>query len=634
MTILALPVDQRVIDIDSRRFASIEKAVVELITNCDDSYSRLGGGSASPDWHMKITYQRHQNGAILTVTDQAEGMTLERLRSVLSYGGAHSVLAQGGSGGRGYFGRGMKQAIYGLGHGWIESICLGRFSRVDLFRSESGSYVYDDWDGDRAAEEKDYARLGLPPGANGTKVTIVIDNSQVTIPYFRSLATAIGNNIYLRDILNRRTVLLINCSRSGKEAASLTLRYEEPEAEVLFGPEALERFTYEGEEYHFLLTLKKALGTDLILKGDERTNGLLVISGTAVLDCQFFRFENQLGTEYVFGTVVCPALADRLARGYPVISDEREGLNLKDPFVTAFAAAVSEVIAPAINQERQRLSHIDHATTSRRTQTMISQILAKMNRVAVEDLGILLPPGEGSGGYGPVDTGRKAAIRFTIPFYYRQMGRPFRVTALVDGAQFLTADILTVDYALPDSITVSPAEKELIISDLPADGRFQWTVTGANPGDKGTITVRGGPFAAVCEVVITDETVRPGYHHPSGQPPARWDYDNSTDLFAGYELRNLDNDIDRAVYDQDKRLIYVNTEAPTVRLYVDGQGHFRDGARLLLAELFLDVIAGELARRYVDRSTQKGDSEAYHQAKQTFVRRYGVDIHRILMGEG
>ena len=41
MAVANLPVDQRVIDIDSRRFASIEKALVELITNGDDSYSRL-----------------------------------------------------------------------------------------------------------------------------------------------------------------------------------------------------------------------------------------------------------------------------------------------------------------------------------------------------------------------------------------------------------------------------------------------------------------------------------------------------------------------------------------------------------------------------------------------------------------
>ena len=50
MAITALPVDQRVIDIDSRRFASVEKALVELITNCDDSYARLEKIGHASDW--------------------------------------------------------------------------------------------------------------------------------------------------------------------------------------------------------------------------------------------------------------------------------------------------------------------------------------------------------------------------------------------------------------------------------------------------------------------------------------------------------------------------------------------------------------------------------------------------------
>lgn len=41
MTVAEIQVDQRVIGIDSRRFASVEKALVELITNSDDSYARL-----------------------------------------------------------------------------------------------------------------------------------------------------------------------------------------------------------------------------------------------------------------------------------------------------------------------------------------------------------------------------------------------------------------------------------------------------------------------------------------------------------------------------------------------------------------------------------------------------------------
>lgn len=633
MAVLSLPVDQRVIDIDSRRFASIEKALVELVTNVDDSYARLERTENAVSGTIRITYERHQNGAVLTVGDQAEGMALARICAVLSYGGAHSLLAHGEASGRGYFGRGLKQAIYGLGYGWVESLHAGRLGRVDLFRSEQGTYLYDDWDGDRAATEQDYARLDIPVGGNGTRVTIVVENLQTNIPYFRSLVTAVNNNIYLRDILQRRKITVVSLNPGKKKQVSVHAHYEEPEAETIIGPNSHGSFLYQDQEYPFQLTLKKAVGAELVLKGDERTNGLLVISGTAVLDCQFFRFENQLGTEYLFGAVSCSALTDMLAKGHPVISDEREGLNLKDPFVAAFAGAVSDTIAEAVKKEQQRLSHIEHATTSRRTQVLIEQLLRHMNRVAADDLGIVLPPGPGSGRYGPFDTGRAAALRFSMPFYYRQVGRTFRVAMLVDRTQLLNEDVVSFTYELPDSIRIEPALTELEVARLPDNGRFEWTLTGAEIGAQGRVGVTSGPYAAFCEVVIAEQASGKGYYHPSGRSPAQWQWDNGTDLFRGYELRNLDNDIARAVYSPEERLILINTEAPIVRLYVSGQGRFKDGARLLLAELFLDVITEELARRYVDRTTQKGDHKAYTQVKQTLIRRYGVEIHRILLGD-
>lgn len=632
MAILALPVDQRVIDIDSRRFASIEKALVELITNSDDSYSRLEKQNIPVSGNISVSYDRHQNGAILTVSDQSEGMCLDRLRSVLSYGGAHSLLSKGENSGRGYFGRGMKQAVYGLGHGWIESVYDGRFSRVDLFRAELGNYVYDDWDGDKAATEEDYKRLNIPNGYNGTKVTIIVDNPQVNIPYFRSLVTAVNNNVYLRDLLERRNVELINRTRTDKTSAKVLLRYEAPESDLLLGPNLPKSFVFQEVEYPFFLTLRKAHNTDLILKGDERTNGLLVISGTAVLDCQFFRYENQLGTEYLFGKVSCPGLAEMLGKGRPVISDERDGLNLKEPFVEAFAKAVSDTIEPLVQQERFRLSHIDHATTSKRTSVLIEKILQKMNAIATKELGIILPPGPGSGKNGPFDTGQAAVLRFTTPFYYRQAGHRFRVTVIVDKSQLIDQDIILFSYEVPESIKIEPILTETTASKLPADGRLEFNVIGSEIGASGKITVATGPYSTTCEIVIAAEDTGKGYSQPSGNPPAKLINDNATALFIGYELRNLDNDIDRAIYKPDERLILINTEAPTVRLYVDGQGHFRDGARLLLAELFLDVISAELAHLYVDRTTQKGVLEAYHEAKQTFIKRYGVEIHQIMMG--
>lgn len=86
MTIAAVPVDQRVIDIDSRRFASIEKALIELITNSDDSYARQEKNGAQVTGHINIKYERHQAGALLVVADQAEGMSFERVCSILAYG--------------------------------------------------------------------------------------------------------------------------------------------------------------------------------------------------------------------------------------------------------------------------------------------------------------------------------------------------------------------------------------------------------------------------------------------------------------------------------------------------------------------------------------------------------------------
>ncbi len=633
MAIRILPVNQRVIDIDSRRFASIEKAVVELITNSDDSYGRLEQAGFPASGIILFSYERHLNGALLIVADQAEGLSFERIIAVLSYGGAHSNLAQGEASGRGYFGRGLKQAVYGLGHGWIESIAGGRLSRVDLYRTEDGQYVFNDSDGDRPAQGKDYQRLGLAEGGSGTRVSIVIDNPQTSLPYFSSLVHAVSNNFYLRDILRRRQVEMINLNLAKKIRTSLRLQFEEPEAEILIGPESPGEFPFQGQNYLYTLTLKKAISTELVIKGDERTNGLLVLAGQAVFDCQFFRYENQLGTEFLYGTVVCDGLAAMLAQGHAVISDERDGLNLKEPFVAAFADAVSDRIENIIKSEQLRLSHFDHAIISGRTRERIGRVLQKMNRIAVEDLGIILPPGPGSGQPGPYDTGRPAVLRFSTPFYYRKVGLPFHVTMIVDRQQLLDQDILAFNYELPASITVEPRLAALAVADLPPDGRLIWTVTGTEIDQSARIGVSSGPYSAFCELVIAENASGFGYGHPSGKPPRIWNMDNGTDLFCGYELRNLDNDMERAVYSPAERLVLINTEAPTVRYYVNGQGHFKDGARLLLAELLLDVITGELARLAVDRSTRKGEADAYRQVKQDLIRRYGVVIHALLLGE-
>jgi len=625
MAIATVPIDQRVIDIDSRRFASVEKALVELITNCDDSYARLENTGTPVTGHIRITYERHQAGALLVVADQAEGMSFERVCSSLAYGGAHSPLARGEGGGRGYFGRGLKQAIYGLGHGWIETMHAGRFSRIDLFRSENGDYLYEDWGGDRLAEVIDYSRLGIAD--SGTQVTIVIENTHVPISHYRSVVLAVANNIYLRDMLTRRNVELLHVQQGKETERSGQVLFEEPPATVLLGPDQTGSFVYQQEEYPFALTLKRAQDVELTLKGDERTNGLVILSGMVVLDCQLFEYENQVGTEYLFGTVRCAALIEKLGQGIAIISDEREGLNHKNSFVEAFSQAVSRIIAPYVLAEQEKLKHLERATTSGRTSHMIEHLLQRMNRAAIQDLGILLPPTPDleAGALGEVEL--PAALRFTTPFYYRKINHPFHVALLLDPRQFSGGEVLTFNYALPHSLHIEPASTEVPVHELGDRQRIEWTIVGDAAGARGEINARAGTYWAWCEIVVAEHASGrsrgcSGRYAKGGRPR-----DHGADMFVGYEFRNLNNELERAVYSAEERKIIINTGAPTVQLYLDGRGHFRDAARLLLAELFMDVISDELARRSVDKSGHKGNVEVYRAAKQNIIRRYGSEIH-------
>lgn len=192
---------------------------------------------------------------------------------------------------------------------------------------------------------------------------------------------------------------------------------------------------------------------------------------------------------------------------------------------------------------------------------------------------------------------------------------------------------------------MTPFPVSMPVSGVGDTTRLEWTVTGDRPGDHGEITVRAGDYWGLCEIVIAEHAsrqsadqpphpaiaaagTRPGPHHQAHRPGR----DHGVDLFTGYDFRNLHNSTDRAVYSEAERKVIINTAAPTVQLYVDGRGRFRDSARLLLAELFLDVISEELARRRVEQHGHAGDLEAFRKAKRSIIGRYGSEVHRTFLG--
>jgi hypothetical protein len=265
---------------------------------------------------------------------------------------------------------------------------------------------------------------------------------------------------------------------------------------------------------------------------------------------------------------------------------------------------------------------------------MIEHILERMNRAAIRDLGVETPP-PGPAGDAAAEAVPTAALRFSTPFYYRECGHPFRVRLLADSALVDADAILEFESSLPASMRIEPPLQSGRVGDLARDGVVEWTVTCTQPGDRAEIMAHAGTHLAWCELVAAEHGARhPHPAHPPRRhaPRRRVPHDHGEALFAGYELRSLESEPARAVYSPGERLIIINTAAPTVQLYVDGRGHFRDSARLLLAELFIDVISDELARRSLARSGREHDMDAHHAAKLDIVRRYGTDIHREFLG--
>jgi len=76
-----------------------------------------------------------------------------------------------------------------------------------------------------------------------------------------------------------------------------------------------------------------------------------------------------------------------------------------------------------------------------------------MNKIAVDELGILLPPGLVLTNMVHLTPGRPAVLRFSTPFYYRQVDHTFHVTMIADRNQLLNQDLLSFVYEVPESVS-------------------------------------------------------------------------------------------------------------------------------------------------------------------------------------
>jgi len=359
------------------------RALAELITNADDSYTRLEAEGFEVDGDIVVEYERNREEVRFYVIDEAEGMTADRLEEVFEeYGG--DVAA--GEEARGFFNRGAKDALLAMEGGFEESICDGEYAKVDLRISDDGEPQVR-ITGPRKASAARRKEMGIVGGGNGTLASFALPPA-VQAPQFETVRTALASFWMLRKIVSpendRRRLILVFREREEE------IIFSPPIAETLIDREVISLEVEGYKKFRLDVTLKKAEEDLDQSLSDRRVGGMLIVDeGDAVLDLTMGRFDRDPAAGPFFGEVRIKKGFKKFLKGQEeagthVLSDERNGLERHHPWVGGLLREIESVLEPHVEKERKaRAAGAQELSESERKHH--DKIIEELNRIAEEE---------------------------------------------------------------------------------------------------------------------------------------------------------------------------------------------------------------------------------------------------------
>jgi hypothetical protein len=266
-------------------------------------------------------------------------------------------------GGRGLFGRGLRDVWLAQGAGRIQGARDGRTVESWFFP---------------AAGDDPYAYIHVrdelaPEAAPGTRVTVPLAAER--LPAEGRLRTLVSQLVQLRPVLEDPTrELWLELPSGAVEIARAPMPEPDPERPVLFDDEV----AVTGEIRARVTVRRSARPLSPGMSRATRIGGLVVRSGRAAHESTFGSHEGSPGTRSLYGEVRCDALEDlqrdALERPRPqvVVKVDRSGLNENHPAVKALYASIDRVLRPIVaEEERQTRAHLVRAGSALRARDQV-----------------------------------------------------------------------------------------------------------------------------------------------------------------------------------------------------------------------------------------------------------------------
>lgn len=352
------------------------RALVELITNADDSYIRLESDGYHPAGKIEIIYKKEGHQGVFAVRDHAEGMSIDDVRQSFKKYGAPTSGMEKGKRVRGYFGQGAKDALASMVNGTICTFKDDQFVECKIF-IENDKPMYEISDPIPANPE---LRNRHSIDGNGTIAYFEADRQRTgPVPQVNTVHEQVANNFLLRKIMiSKRRVATLLDQKSGKPRR---LRYLMPEGkEILRDDFAI---TYDDlGAFPIHIAIMRAEKVELTQAGEDREGGLLLLDDEdIVLGISLFKYDNEPLAARFSGEVRIGGFRKLLEREEPVLLEERDGLASRHPFCQMLIPAIEERIEKAVKAERLRKQKedqskidVEEASRYRKAFTILNQI--------------------------------------------------------------------------------------------------------------------------------------------------------------------------------------------------------------------------------------------------------------------
>lgn len=423
----------------------ILRYIAELLTNSDDSYRRLENQNIDSNKEKVIYIELkkekrksadNSDSYVLSVTDNAEGMTLETLERIFGTYGEDNA---GGTPlhARGIFGQGASDVLRASAKekrtALIETIKDNSVSKLYYNMDENLTPIINTEKVELSENRLNDYRNNLRIPQNGTKISFGIPaNVKFTDKIKDNLAELIAKYPSFRYLLNQDNRKIIYVYE-GKETIISSKEYQfKDENEIV-----KERFSFIYEGKSIDCELKLYLNKN---KKNDETNIIVCDENYSVFDNTMFDFQNYPSAQVVSGELIIKGLYnlcyEHLNAEEPdaIVRDNRTGFDTKNSFYIKLNKEIAPKIQEVLNENGK-----ENKVTNLGNNKKFNEALKKLNKYMQKELNDVIPGGPGTSKEPPLE-----GIKFARNFASITIGKQYTLKLYINSNMISSEDKISI----------------------------------------------------------------------------------------------------------------------------------------------------------------------------------------------